>query len=137
MPAGAEILPYRSSIPQISAFVFRVVDKDYAASARETGNHAVTAGENYGQGSSREHAAAAPRHLGLRAVLARSFSRIHRANLVNYGVLPLLLDSDQAQPESGNVVLLEGLHDALDSRRAPTARLKDGEDLRVTLRLRG
>lgn len=133
MPAGAEILPFRSSIQQISEFAFRVVDEGHAARARDTGNHAVAAGENYGQGSSREHAAVAPRHLGMRAVLAKSFSRIHRANLVNYGVLPLLLDRDQEQPAAGSVVVLDELHEALDAGAAPVARIKDGDALRVEL----
>ncbi|MEI4235110.1 aconitate hydratase [Roseovarius sp. D22-M7] len=133
MPAGAEVLPFRSSVQQISEFAFRVVDEEHAARARETGNHAVTAGENYGQGSSREHAAVAPRHLGLRAVVAKSFSRIHLANLVNYGVVPLRLEADQEQPAAGSVVLLDGLHEALDTGTAPAARVKDGDELRLQL----
>tara|TARA_B100000678_G_scaffold291050_1_gene305991 strand:- start:12465 stop:14423 length:1959 start_codon:yes stop_codon:yes gene_type:complete len=94
MPAGAEVLPYRSNIPEIAKYVFRDVDGNYPSRCHDVvaSGHAVLAGRNYGQGSSREHAALAPRSLGLRAVLARSFSRIHRANLINYGVLPLLID---------------------------------------------
>jgi aconitate hydratase len=91
MPAGARVLPYRSNIPEISKFVFNQIDDDYyqrAMKNREQG-HFVVAGENYGQGSSREHAALAPRFLGLRAVIAKSFARIHWQNLVNFGILPL------------------------------------------------
>jgi aconitate hydratase len=89
MPAGAKILPLRSNIPAISAFVFAPLDETFARRAREAGGGLVVGGENYGQGSSREHAALAPMHLGVKAVLAKSFARIHRANLVNFGILPL------------------------------------------------
>lgn len=92
LPAGAKVLPYRSNIQKIEEFSFERVDPTYAARARtiqKTGGHAIVAGSNYGQGSSREHAAAAPRDLGLRLVLAKSFARIHRQNLINYGILPL------------------------------------------------
>ena len=94
MPAGAEILALRSNIPAISEHVFVRVDPDFVKRARavseEGGNGVIVAGENYGQGSSREHAALAPRHLGIRAVIALSMARIHRANLVNFGILPLV-----------------------------------------------
>ena len=94
MPAGAEILALRSNIPAISEHVFVRVDLDFVKRARavseEGGNGVIVAGENYGQGSSREHAALAPRHLGIRAVIALSMARIHRANLVNFGILPLV-----------------------------------------------
>jgi len=89
MPAGGEVLPYRSNIPKIAEFSFRGVVDGYADRARETGDHIVIGGENYGQGSSREHAAIAPRYLGMRIVIAKSFARIHHQNLVNFGVLPL------------------------------------------------
>lgn len=94
MPAGAEILALRSNIPAISEHVFVRVDPDFVKRARAVseagGNGVIVAGENYGQGSSREHAALAPRHLGIRAVIALSMARIHRANLVNFGILPLI-----------------------------------------------
>lgn len=94
MPAGAEILALRSNIPAISEHVFVRVDPDFVKRARAVseagGNCVIVAGENYGQGSSREHAALAPRHLGIRAVIALSMARIHRANLVNFGILPLV-----------------------------------------------
>jgi len=92
LPAGARVLPLRSNIPAIAEFAFEGVDEDYVERAkrhRDEGGHAVVGGDNYGQGSSREHAALAPRYLGLRLVIARSFARIHRRNLVNFGVLPL------------------------------------------------
>ena len=94
MPAGAEILALRSNIPAISEHVFVRVDPDFVKRARAVseagGNGVIVAGENYGQGSSREHAALAPRHLGIRAVIALSMARLHRANLVNFGILPLV-----------------------------------------------
>lgn len=89
MPAGAKILPLRSNIPAISEYVFSAVDPSFPRRAREAGGGMVVGGENYGQGSSREHAALAPMYLGVRWVLAKSFARIHRANLVNFGILPL------------------------------------------------
>lgn len=93
LPAGARVLPFRSNIPKISEFVFDVVDETYAKRARalrDSGKlHAIIGGENYGQGSSREHAALAPRFLGLQLVIAKSFARIHWENLINFGVLPL------------------------------------------------
>ncbi|KIG17012.1 Aconitate hydratase [Enhygromyxa salina] len=89
LPAGLNVLPLRSNIPAISEFTFAAVDPTYPARARATGDHAILTGRNYGQGSSREHAALAPRTLGLRVVLSVSFARIHRQNLINFGVLPL------------------------------------------------
>ncbi len=92
LPAGAQVLPFRSNIPAIADFAFWQIDETYsrrALAAKDAGGHLVVAGDNYGQGSSREHAALAPRYLGLRAVIARSFARIHWQNLVNFGVLPL------------------------------------------------
>jgi aconitate hydratase len=90
MPAGNKVLPLRSNIPAISEHVFEQVDADFPARARAIGNGIVIAGENYGQGSSREHAAIAPRFLGIRAKIVKSFARIHKANLVNFGILPLV-----------------------------------------------
>lgn len=89
MPAGAEITALRSNIPAIAQHVFGRVDAEFVSRARQTECGIIVAGDNYGQGSSREHAALAPRHLGIRAVLARSLARIHRDNLVNFGILPL------------------------------------------------
>ncbi len=89
VPATAEILQLRSNVPAIAEYVLKSVDADFAQRARETTNGVIIARENYGQGSSREHAAIAPRHLGVRCILACSFARIHRANLINAGILPL------------------------------------------------
>ncbi|MDR1790572.1 MAG: aconitate hydratase [Propionibacteriaceae bacterium] len=89
MPAGAKVLPLRSNIPAMSDFCFLVVDRDFPARAKAAGQGFVVAGENYGQGSSREHAALVPLYLGVKAVIAKSFARIHKQNLVNNGILPL------------------------------------------------
>jgi aconitate hydratase len=112
-PAGAAALPYRSNIPKLAEFTFTRVDRDYPRRAAEAGPHVVVAGDNYGQGSSREHAAITPRYLGLRAVLARSYARIHWQNLANFGILPLEFtdpaDYDRLDP--GHTLHLDGLHD--------------------------
>ena len=121
MPAGPKVLPYRSNIQQIAEFVFYPVDETYPRRAREARDagtgHAIVAGNNYGQGSSREHAALAPRYLGLRAVLARSYARIHWQNLANFGVLPLTFadPADYDRIAQGDVVRLSGVHGALRS----------------------
>jgi len=91
MPAGSRILPLRSNIPAISEFVFEAVDKEFVARAKEKGGGFILGGRNYGQGSSREHAALAPAYLGVKAVITVSFARIHKANLINFGILPLTL----------------------------------------------
>ena len=115
MPAGARVLPYRSNIPKISEFVFDVVDPTYPARAkavRESGGHALLGGRNYGQGSSREHAALAPRYLGLKVVIAKGFARIHEQNLVNFGILPLSLqdESDFDWIAQGDILSCSAVH---------------------------
>ena len=115
MPAGLRVLPYRSNIPKIAEFAFDIIDNTYASRAKQVKGHIVVGGNNYGQGSSREHAALGPQYLGLRAVLVKRFARIHAQNLVNFGVLPLIFvdpaDYDKIQP--GDVLRLTGLCGAL------------------------
>ena len=111
LPAGAAVLPLRSNIPAISRFAFSRIDETYhdrALVVREAGGHVVVGGENYGQGSSREHAAIAPRYLGLHAVIAKGFARIHAQNLVNFGVLPItFLDpGDYDRVEQGDEIVI-------------------------------
>lgn len=89
MPAGSKILPYRSNIPHLSQYCFEVCDTEFAERAKSLGDGIIVGGANYGQGSSREHAALVPLYLGIRAVITKSFARIHRANLINAGILPL------------------------------------------------
>src|SRR5699024_3356568 len=110
LPAGAKVLPYRSNIPILAEFAFGQIDDTYpsraAKAAENYAGHAVIGGENYGQGSSREHAAIAPRYLGLRVVIAASFARIHWQNLANFGILPLeFVDPDDASAISQDRVL--------------------------------
>lgn len=130
MPAGSEVLPYRSNIPRIADFCFRGIDEDYAQQAKETGDHCVIAGSNYGQGSSREHAAIAPRYLGLRVVVAKSFARIHWQNLINFGVLPLRFDDDKNYDalDTQQTLSFEGLHEALQNGNEISVQA-DGKDI--------
>jgi aconitate hydratase len=128
LPAGARVLPYRSNIPKISEFAFDVLDETYhkrAVATLTAGGHVIIAGENYGQGSSREHAALAPRYLGLRLVIAKSFARIHWQNLVNFGILPLTFESpaDYDGLNLGDFINIEHIHELL----------KKGEELTATI----
>lgn len=109
MPAGAKVLPYRSNIEKISEFVFRDVQEGFKAHCQKAGGGVIVAGENYGQGSSREHAALAPMYLGIKAVVAKSFARIHAANLVNFGIVPLFFDeaADYESIAEGDVLFLD------------------------------
>jgi aconitate hydratase len=108
MPAGSKILPLRSNIPAISEFVFVRVDPKFPARAKANGGGIIVAGANYGQGSSREHAALAPMYLGVKAIIAKSFARIHRANLINFGILPLIFaneaDYDSLSQDDGLMI---------------------------------
>jgi aconitate hydratase len=124
MPAGSRVLPYRSNIPKISEFVYIQVDDTYATRAAEhEGGHAIVGGENYGQGSSREHAVIAPRYLGLRVVVAKSLARIHWQNLANFGVLALEFTDEAGYEElsQGDVLVFRGLRDALAEGKPVTA----------------
>ncbi|OHE60561.1 MAG: aconitate hydratase [Treponema sp. GWB1_62_6] len=111
MPAGNRVLPFRSNIPAISDFVFDMLDKDFAKRAREKGGGVIVGGENYGQGSSREHAALAPRYLGVTAKLVKSIARIHKANLINFGIVPLTFKNpaDYDAIEQGAVIAIPGI----------------------------
>jgi len=116
MPAGPKILPLRSNIPAISEFVFSQIDPDFPARARENQGGFIVGGENYGQGSSREHAALAPMYLGVKGVITKSFARIHKANLVNFGILPLEF-ADSAGYDAvgqGDVIRLSGVRELIE-----------------------
>ncbi|MBR4933665.1 MAG: aconitate hydratase, partial [Clostridia bacterium] len=112
MPAGAKILPLRSNIPEISKHCFTVCDTAFPARAKEMGQSIIIGGANYGQGSSREHAALAPLYLGVKAVITKSFARIHKANLVNAGILPLTFknEADYDMIAEGDVLVIENVH---------------------------
>jgi len=115
MPAGAKILPYRSNIPYLSKFCFEVVDDTFADRALTLGESLIVGGSNYGQGSSREHAALVPLYLGIKAVVAKSFARIHQANLINAGIMPLTFayEEDYDKIEQGDVLILGNVFEAL------------------------
>jgi aconitate hydratase len=139
LPAGAHVLPLHSNIPAISKFVFAHIDPEYAElAAGADGPHIVVAGENYGQGSSREHAVIAPRYLGLRVVIAKSFARIHWQNLANFGILPLQFDdpSDYGALQPADVLRLDGLRENLAAGKPVTAtHLGSGRDVLLTHQL--
>lgn len=115
MPAGSKILPLRSNIPEISKHCFEVVDTEFPARALSLGTSIIVGGSNYGQGSSREHAALAPLYLGIKAVVVQSFARIHKANLINAGILPLTFEteSDYSKISQGDKLSLENLREAV------------------------
>ena len=117
MPAGAKILPYRSNIPYLSRFCFEVCDPSFPERAKATANGIVLGGENYGQGSSREHAALVPMYLGIRCVIAKSFARIHAANLINAGILPLTLANaeDYETLAEGFEVSMSNIHKGMEA----------------------
>jgi aconitate hydratase len=123
LPAGTRVLPLRSNIPAISEYLFERIDAGFVKRTKELGGGFVVGGENYGQGSSREHAALAPMYLGIKAILAKSYARIHRANLINFGILPLRFkDRDEFER------VRQG--DRLKIERLQTSLMK-GEFLRV------
>lgn len=140
-PAGARALPFRSNIPKLADFTFTRVDADYPARAKEIADgtgHVVVAGDNYGQGSSREHAAITPRYLGLRAVIAKSFARIHWQNLANFGILALEFadPDDHSRIDPDDTLVLDGLRQKLaDGRELTVHNATKDEEYRLCHRL--
>jgi aconitate hydratase len=131
-PSGTQTLMFRTNVPAISEFCFRNVDPDFVTRARAAGAGVIVGGEHYGQGSSREAAVLSPLYLGVRAVLAKSFARIHRANLINWGIPPLEFDdpTDYERIEQGDQLRLEGLRSALrDGRRVAAVHARSGARL--------
>ncbi len=128
MPAGAKILPYRSNIPHLSQYCFGVCDATFPERAKAAGESIVVGGDNYGQGSSREHAALVPLYLGVRAVIAKSFARIHVANLINAGILPLTFKNpaDYDEVSQGNRLALRDIHAGMDKGCIQLADLTTG-----------
>ncbi len=129
MPAGAKILPLRSNIPAISNYCFTVCDEEFPSRAKEMGKSIIVGGSNYGQGSSREHAALAPLYLGIKAVLVKSFARIHRANLINAGILPLTFKNEA---DYNNI----DLNDEIKITNLISA-VKTGSDIIITNKTKG
>ena len=136
MPAGAKILPYRSNVPKLSEFCFTVCDKEFPARAVAKGGGVILGGQNYGQGSSREHAALVPLYLGVKAVIAKSFARIHMANLVNFGIAPITLknEADYDLIAEGDKIYIEGFADAIkDSESAMLINKTSGKKIPLVL----
>lgn len=135
MPAGSQILPLRSNVPAISKFVFTTLDEDFAGRAQASAPAAVVGGDNYGQGSSREHAALAPRYLGVRVKLAKSFARIHKANLINFGVVPLVLadPADYDRLNQGDVLEFRGLKSAIAGGAQEITATVSGKEIKLRL----
>ncbi len=134
MPAGSKILPLRSNIPEISEHVYVAVDPDFPKRAKEAGTSIIVGGDNYGQGSSREHAALAPRFLGVRVVITKLFARIHRANLSNFGILPLMFKnpSDYDAVEQDDVLELKNLRAlSAENRNLLVRNVTKGKDIPV------
>ena len=115
MPAGTKVLPYRSNVPKLSEFCFTVCDKDFPERAKKKGGGVILGGSNYGQGSSREHAALVPLYLGIKAVVAKSFARIHVANLINFGIVPMTLANadDYDKFSQGDEIAIDGFKKAV------------------------
>jgi aconitate hydratase len=126
LPAGAHILALRANIPAISKYIFSNIDPEFHLRQKEAQSGFIVAGENYGQGYSREHAALAPRYLGLTGVIAQSFARIHQANLANFGLLPLIFQdpADRKDIEKGHVLVLTDLRNALSPEAVLTVENK-------------
>ena len=138
MPAGAKILPYRSNVPKLSEFCFTVCDKDFPERAKTKGGGIILGGQNYGQGSSREHAALVPLYLGIKAVIAKSFARIHMANLINFGIVPMTLEneSDYDKISEGDEIAILGFKEAIEKGdKAYLTLKKSGEKLALNLSL--
>ncbi|MDW7672401.1 MAG: aconitate hydratase [Bacillota bacterium] len=138
MPSDASLLPFRSNIPHLSAYCFEALDKDFVRRCRETANGLIVAGRNYGQGSSREHAALVPLYLGVKAVMAQSFARIHRSNLINSGILPLtfLHPEDMASLALSTKVHFLNVREALETG-TPIQAQADGREAPILLRFDG
>ena len=141
MPAGAKILPLRSNIPAISNYCFTVCDEKFPERAKSMGQSIIVGGANYGQGSSREHAALAPLYLGVKAVLVKSFARIHRANLINAGILPLTFvnEADYENIAEGDKLVIEGVRAAVESGKTELTVLNktNGKSIPVLCELTG
>ncbi|MGN1481561.1 aconitate hydratase [Porcipelethomonas sp.] len=141
MPAGAKILPLRSNIPAISQHCFTICDEKFPSRAKEMGKSIIVGGSNYGQGSSREHAALAPLYLGIKAVLVKSFARIHRANLINAGILPLTFvnEADYDAVSQGDELVLDNVRAEIEAGKSELTVLNKttGKEIPVLCELSG
>ena len=137
MPSNAKLLPFRSNIPYLSEYCFNTVDEEFPKRAKENNGGFIVGGENYGQGSSREHAALAPLYLGIKAVLAKSFARIHKANLINSGIIPMVFDNEN---DYNNIDLnddfeINNLYEDLKKGKVKITNTTKGEDFYVKVEL--
>ena len=134
MPAGSKILPLRSNIPEISKHVFEALDPEFHLKAQKAGNGIIIGGENYGQGSSREHAALAPMYLGIKAVITKSFARIHKANLINFGIIPFTFanPADYDKISEGDQIEIADLKsEVASSQRLKAINKTNGEEFEI------
>ena len=133
MPAGAKILPYRSNIPYLSKFCFAVCDEGFSERAKELKQSIIIGGTNYGQGSSREHAALVSLYLGVKVVIAKSFARIHSANLINAGIIPFEFsnESDYELVSQGDELIIDNVFSALENGKATVLNKTNGKTFEV------
>jgi len=134
MPAGSKILPLRSNIPEISKHVFEALDPEFHLNAQKAETGVIIGGENYGQGSSREHAALAPMYLGIKAVITKSFARIHKANLVNFGIIPFTFADPAAYEgiKQGDIIIIENLKEGIvNSKVLKAVNKTDGTEFEI------
>ena len=137
MPSNASLLPYRSNIPHLADYCLTPSDAQFPAKAKANGGGIIVAGENYGQGSSREHAALAPLYLGVKAVIAKSFARIHKQNLVNNGIIPLVFAdaADYDNIHEGDELAFDGLIDQIKAGSVTVTNQTTGQQIPLKIEL--
>ena len=130
MPSDSRLLPYRSNVPHLANYCFEKIDSEFANRCKEVGSCAIVGGDNYGQGSSREHAALAPLHLGVKFVIAKSFARIHRSNLINSGIIPLVFSNpdDYDDFEVGQNLVIQDAADQLEENEISVINFDTGKE---------
>ena len=131
VPSDAKLLPFRSNIPELSKHCFKKISDDFYKKTSLVENSLIVAGDNYGQGSSREHAAIVPMNLGIRIIIAKSFARIHRSNLINFGIIPLIFKntSDYENLSEKNSLIIQDLLSLNENNRIVVAKLSDGREI--------
>ena len=137
MPSNSKLLPFRSNIPYLSEFCFSTIDEEFPKRAKENNGGFIIAGDNYGQGSSREHAALAPLYLGVKGVIAKSFARIHKANLINNGIIPMEFKNadDYNKIDLLDELKIEGIQDALNTGAVKVKNLTKGTEYDILVDL--
>ena len=137
MPSNSKLLPFRSNIPYLADFCLTQCDKDFPKRAKENNGGFIVAGNNYGQGSSREHAALAPLYLGVKAVIAKSFARIHKANLINNGIIPMEFENEANYDDLNNLddLVMENIQDALNKGIVKIKNVTKGTEFNALLQL--